>query len=355
MIAAGMNLAATVDVRSACGESPGLVCRLVAERTGNDAAAKVLDWLVGRPVKIGFILLVAWLATVFAHRLVSQFTSRLGVAAGGRLAARRSPDSAVGSLSAEIDLRAEQRFQTVGSVLRNAATVVIWAMAVLIMAQELGVVLGPLLAGAGIAGIAIGFGAQNLVRDVVSGLFILVEDQFGVGDTIEAAGHSGVVERLSLRSTRLRDVEGCVWHVPNSEARVIGNMSKGWSRALVDVPLPHGTDVGRATSAIVAGGGELRSHPRVGSDVLSEVAVWGIESITTDGLVLRVCVDTRAGRQAPVRRELRRLVNDALRREGIRTEASDPASDPDAEDPEDEPADGSESASKRRTTAESRS
>ena len=267
------------EVVSACGDDPGWLCEKVVEETGNETLATIVDWLVGRPIKIGFLLVLAWVATRLANRVVQRFTNRLATSAGGRLAARRQPDAALSSLSAEVDLRAEQRFQTVGSVLKNVANVVIWAIFLLLVAGELGVALGPLLAGAGVVGIAIGLGAQGLVRDVVGGLFILVEDQYGVGDVIEAAGRNGVVERVSLRSTRLRDVEGAVWHVPNGEARVVGNRSKGWSRALVDVTIAYGADLDLATEAIMSAGQKLRNGQSVNHDILGEPSVWGIEEL----------------------------------------------------------------------------
>jgi small-conductance mechanosensitive channel len=322
-----------VEIIDACGDDPGWLCQRVVEETDNETLATVVDWLVGRPVKIAFLLLLAWLATRVANRVVQRFTNRLATSAGGRMAARRQPDAALSSLSAEVDLRAEQRFQTVGSVLKNVANMVIWAIFLLLVAGEVGVALGPLLAGAGVVGIAIGLGAQGLVRDVVGGLFILVEDQYGVGDVIEAAGRNGVVERVSLRSTRLRDVEGAVWHVPNGEARVVGNRSKGWSRALVDVTIGYGADIDRATEAIMSVGRELRNGQAVHHEILGEPSVWGIEELGEHGVVLRVAVDTRPGSQATVRRELRRAVKDALTAAGIPLAHSAPEPTPPAADP----------------------
>jgi small-conductance mechanosensitive channel len=154
----------------------------------------------------------------------------------------------------EISLRAEQRIEALASVLGSVATFVVWSIAAFMVLGQLGIELGPLLAGAGILGVAIGFGSQALVRDFLSGVFILIEDQLGVGDIVDIDGQTtGTVEAVSLRMTRLRGVDGALWHVPNGEIRRVGNKSQHWSRALraqlkgafeaadIEIPFPQQT------------------------------------------------------------------------------------------------------------------
>ena len=178
---------------------------------------------------------------------------------------RRTPNALLET--DEISLRAEQRINALTSVLRSVATAVIFAIAGFMILGELGLNLAPLLAGAGIVGIALGFGAQSLVKDFLSGMFILVEDQFGVGDIVDLDQQtSGTVEAVSLRTTRLRSVDGTVWHVPNGDIRRVGNKSQHWSRALLDIEVAYDTDIDHASAVIKRVADELwqraRGHPR---------------------------------------------------------------------------------------------
>ena len=140
-------------------------------------------------------------------------------------------------------VRRALRAETIGAVLRSLVGALIWATAIVMILNTLSVNLAAIGVGASIIGVAIGFGAQSLVRDFISGLFMLAEDQYGVGDVIDTGEATGTVEGVSLRTTRLRDVEGVVWHIPNGEIRRIGNMSQQWSRALLDVPVAYDADI----------------------------------------------------------------------------------------------------------------
>ena len=131
-------------------------------------------------------------------------------------------------------------------MLRSLGTAIIWTFAVIYVLNDLGFNLGPLLAGAGIVGVALGFGSQSLVKDFLSGMFMLIEDQYGVGDIIDVGEAAGVVEEVTLRTTRLRDVNGTVWHVPNGQIVRVGNRSQQWARAVLDIAVAHKTDVAAA-------------------------------------------------------------------------------------------------------------
>jgi small conductance mechanosensitive channel len=196
--------------------------------------------------------------------------------------------------------------------------VVIWAIAGLMALDKLGFNLGPLLAGAGVLGIAIGFGSQTLVRDFLSGIFMLVEDQFGVGDVINVGEASGVVEALSLRTTRLRSVDGTLWHVPNGEIRRVGNMSQEWSRALLDIEVAYATDLAWAQDIIKATADEMwRADEVFGPSILEEPEVWGVESLGANGIVIRLVVKTVPLDQWKVMRALRQRIKAAFDAEGI--------------------------------------
>jgi small conductance mechanosensitive channel len=194
---------------------------------------------------------------------------------------------------------------------------VIWSIAVITILDELGVNLGPLIAGAGIAGVALGFGAQSLVRDFITGLFMVIEDQYGVGDVIDVGLATGTVEALSLRTTRLRDLEGVVWHVPNGEIHRVGNKSQQWARALVDVGVAYDADLDTATDVIRAAAQSLHQDPEYSPLVLDEPDVLGIESLSSERVVIRVVIRTQPQQQNRVARALRSRIKAALDDAGI--------------------------------------
>ena len=215
----------------------------------------------------------------------------------------------------EMSLRAEQRINALTSVLRSIATVVIFLIAIFLILGEVGLNLAPLLAGAGIVGIALGFGAQSLVKDFLSGLFILVEDQFGVGDIVDLDQQtSGTVEAVSLRTTRLRSVDGTVWHVPNGDIRRVGNKSQHWSRALLDVEVAYDTDIDHAKAVIKRVADGLWEER---DDILEEPEVWGVELLGANAITIRLVVKTRPADQYAVSRELRQRLKEAFDAEGI--------------------------------------
>jgi small conductance mechanosensitive channel len=214
-----------------------------------------------------------------------------------------------------MSLRAEQRINALTSVLRSIATVVIFMIAIFMILGEVGLNLAPLLAGAGIVGIALGFGAQSLVKDFLSGLFILVEDQFGVGDIVDLDQQtSGTVEAVSLRTTRLRAVDGTVWHVPNGDIRRVGNKSQHWSRALLDVEVAYDTDIDHAKAVIKRVADGLWEERE---DILEEPEVLGVESLGAHGIAIRLVVKTVPADQWKVMRALRQRIKDAFDAEGI--------------------------------------
>ncbi len=294
-------------------------------------AAAIINFIVSRAIKHGVERMVRAGEERRRKRLEEEAASGAGgsgVAAGAADGAGDdAPSGAPSTLQqrarqslaqiAETSERASQRTRTLGSVLRHVASIAIWVVAFMMVLAELGVSIGPLLAGAGIIGVALGFGAQSLVRDFLSGVFMLVEDQYGVGDVVDVGEASGVVEQVTLRVTVLRDVEGTVWYVPNGEIRRVGNMSQNWARTILDIEVAYDTEVEHATRVIKAVADEVWRAQTPGAAVIAEPEIWGLEQFGPNAMVLRLAVKTKPGEQWAVGREIRARLKDAFDAEGI--------------------------------------
>jgi moderate conductance mechanosensitive channel len=216
------------------------------------------------------------------------------------------------------DARTEQRARTVADAIASLWKVIIWIVCALTVLGLLGVQLGPLVAGAGIAGIALAFGAQSLVKDYLSGLFILLEDQYSVGDVVTIGTASGTVEDVNLRVTRLRSVDGTVWFIPNGEIRNVGNQSMEWSRAVVDVTIGYENDSPNVMAALAEEIAAMYVDPAWSAVLLEAPAVQGVQSMGTEGVAIRVVAKTAPRQQWDVARELRSRITDRMRRDGVR-------------------------------------
>jgi moderate conductance mechanosensitive channel len=292
-----------------CGVEPSWVCQQVLDVSdGNEFLARTADFLLAKPLQIALILLGAWVVNRLVRRTVDRFVQR--VRAGDLVLSRLAADDAGRQ-------RAAARAETISQVLRSVTTAVVYGIAMLLVLGEIGINLGPLLAGAGIAGVAVGFGAQSLVKDFLSGVFMLVEDQYGVGDVVDLGEANGVVEAVTLRATRLRDVDGTVWHVPNGAVTRVANKSQQWSRAVLDVTVAYGSDVRHASQVIQATADTLWHEEDWQESILEEPEVWGVESVGADGVVIRLVLKTKPAEQWRVLRELRVRIKDALDAEGI--------------------------------------
>ncbi len=215
-------------------------------------------------------------------------------------------------------VRAELRARTLGKVMAEVTALVIWAIALATALAMIGLPLGPILAGAGIVGVALGFGAQSLVKDFLSGFFILLEDQYGVGDNIRIGELiAGRVEDITLRVTRVRSIDGTVWFVPNGEIRELGNRSKEWSRALVDIEVAYGEDVDEVIPVIEEVAAELRRDPEFGPKILEDIEILGVEELGTSGVTIRTYLKTLPLEQFPVARRFRQDVKRAFDGLGI--------------------------------------
>lgn len=208
--------------------------------------------------------------------------------------------------------RVVQRAQTLGSVLSNFITWTVVLVALSSVLSELGVAVGALVAGAGILGAAVGFGAQSLVRDLISGLFIVFEDQYGVGDSVDLGQATGIVESVGLRVTQVRDISGVLWYVRNGEVVRVGNQSQGWSRVVLDIPVAYAAPLDKARDVILKAAQTLESNQELAKQLLGEPEIWGIEILSGEQVVLRLVQQVAPSHADEIARELRALIKSAL-------------------------------------------
>jgi len=302
----------------ACGIEPTYTCEKILQWTDSEFAAVAAEWVLDRPIRILLIGIGAWIISRILQRTVMRFVKT--VANPPRKALDQLRERGPGRVLIEeaTRARAEARAETIGLVLRSIVTAVVWSIAALLILGQLEIDLAPLIAGAGIGGLALGFGAQSIVKDFLSGLFMLIEDQYGVGDVIDIGPAIGTVEEVSLRSTTLRDVKGTVWHIPNGEITRVGNYSQLWSRAVIDVEVAYDVDLRFAQGVIQRVADEMWEDPDWGGDELMErPEVWGIQSLGASGIAIRLAVKTEPSMQWATERELRLRLKEALDEAGI--------------------------------------
>ncbi len=294
------------------------MCSYLYERTGLNWLADTSYYALIKPARILLIIVAALVLRYVIHRMVKRITRSAGAdRRPGLLHPLR--DRMPASLQEAAGLRLErrtQRAEALGSVLRSLASVTIFSVALMMVLAELGVNLAPLLASAGIAGIALGFGAQNLVKDFIAGLFMLLEDQYGVGDVVEVGEVSGTVEAVGLRITTIRDGRGVLWYLRNGEIVRVGNRSQGWAMVVVDMPVGF-AGVEEATEVLQVAATALAEDPEFAADLLQAPEVLGIEQINLDGALVRTTAKTSPEAQWRVGRELRRRLTEALDSAGI--------------------------------------
>ncbi len=294
------------------------VCHWVYDVTGNRWLAAGSYWFLVKPASILLIVIVALVARFLLHRAIDRLvrtTSDGTVPTILRPLKERLPGS-IPSGMALFPERRRQRAEAIGSVLRSFASAAIFSIAGLMILNELGFDLAPLLASAGIAGVAIGFGAQSLVKDLIAGLFMLLEDQYGVGDVVDLGQASGTVESVGLRITTIRDGRGVLWYIRNGEIVRVGNRSQGWAVVMVDITVDF-AQVDQAGGVLRQAAAGLAEDPEWAEDLIDPPEMLGVEQITIDGAMLRTTVKTPADAQWRVGRELRRRLTEALATAGI--------------------------------------
>jgi moderate conductance mechanosensitive channel len=252
--------------------------------------------LIRTGISVLTIWLLAWLANALLGLVAKRIISRVDDHDDHRISAR------------------EKRGQTIAQLLRSVGRVVIVVIAGL-LTLNLFLNIAPLLAGAGILGLAISFGAQSLVKDIISGFFILMENQFAVGDVIEAAGKSGTVERMTLRVVMLRDLHGVMHIIPNGQIGVVSNLTRGWARAVVEIGVAYGADVDKVLAVFRDEAATLEKDPGWKRRLDGEPDVLGVESMTNSTMNIRTLIRTQPGEQWAVAREFRRRIKIRLDRE----------------------------------------
>jgi len=290
-----------------CYEQAGTLCRWVYDRTDqNEALADLANWFVDKPFQIVVVIVIAMVLTWITRRWVRRVAARL-------LAPKLRPADRLEKIGIELpralesspDPRRESRANSASVALTSTLIATIWVIAGLTVLGIVGIQLAPLLAGAGIAGVALGFGAQSLVRDCIAGLFMLIEDQYGIGDVVDLGEAVGVVEEISLRTTVLRGIDGTVWHVPNGVVQRVGNRSQLWSVALIDVDVAYDTEVERARRLLERAAQEVCEREDFASHIVEPPVVLGVEALGADGITLRLTVKVQPGTQWDLQRALR--------------------------------------------------
>ena len=255
--------------------------------------------------------ILAWILRFVIHRVVSRIVNGAKNKANvdDTQALERSPLASV---------RLVQRTRTLGSILGNIVNVTIVIIALLLIINVLApTALGSLTLLTAAIGAGLGFGAQNIVKDVLNGIFIVAEDQVGIGDVVDLGLATGVVEYVSVRVTHVRDVNGTLWYVRNGEILRIGNLSQGWSRVILDLSVATDSDIGEVEKAMLDTAKELSKDPKWRTRILEQPEVWGLESISGDALVIRLVMKTRANAKDDVARELRMRLKHTIDEMGI--------------------------------------
>ncbi|TIC87436.1 mechanosensitive ion channel family protein [Nocardioides sp. GY 10113] len=286
-------------------DSEEQICNVAWDWFHNEHVARWSTIVIGKPLAVLSLILLGWISRWILHRLIDRLASR----------------AEKGVLPDKVDFtatdRRAQRAKTMAGVAKSIISGLVGVIVVTMILSELGVNIAPIIASAGIIGLALSFGAQSLVRDLVSGTFIFLEDQYGVGDVVDLGEASGTVEAVSLRSTRLRDINGVVWHVPNGEIVRVGNQSQNWSRAVIDVGVGYGEDLVRVQQVLREIAHDLWEDEDYRDVVIEEPEVTGVENLAADAVTVRVMVKTAPLQQWSVARALRQRIKARFDYEGI--------------------------------------
>jgi small-conductance mechanosensitive channel len=296
------------------------LCQQVYDLFGLDWLAVNARALIATPTKIVLIVVLAAVLRMFAHRAIRRLTERTATGSMPTvLRGRRARRTAQGDAVEHAAARRTQRAEAIGSVLRSFASIGIMGIAAVLVLGELGINLAPILASAGVVGVALGFGAQNLVKDFIAGIGIILEDQYGVGDVVDLGEASGTVEAVGLRITRLRDMKGVVWYVRNGEVLRVGNQSQGFAQVVIDMPVAHDTDLERCRTVMQEVADRMYAEEQWAGILLAEPESLGVEQITAEGVFLRLVVRSTNADQWRVGRELRMRLKERFVAEGFRT------------------------------------
>ncbi len=302
MLSLTSPIAGLLDMPSTCQESDSWTCAAVYEWTGNETLAHGATWLIGKPLAIVLIVigavLVRWIASMAIDRVVKR--AEAAPLPGAQPFNRRA-----------------QRARSLGSLLKSITTTVVFGIAFVMVLSEVGMDVAPILASAGVLGLAIGFGAQNLVKDFLSGVMMMIEDQYGVGDVVDLGEAIGTVENVGLRVTRVRDIDGTVWYVRNGEILRVGNQSQNWARTVLDISVSYSEDLARVRELLRDVAHSLWDDEDYRDIIIEEPEVWGVQNLAPEGVVVRVTLKTAPMEQWNVAREMRERVKSRFDHEGI--------------------------------------
>jgi small conductance mechanosensitive channel len=318
MRAPAVALLVHTRVLAAADPSPGTALGDAGKVTAHWFDAAITPaWQIAVTLLIGAIALA--LLRRFITRTVRHLVDGAPAAArgAGRLKRGLRQDGGQADTSPLSAARRAQRAKTMGSALSSGATLFVGAVVLVLILGILNVNVGPLLASAGVVGVALGFGAQTLVKDFLAGISMLAEDQYGVGDVVDLGEASGVVEQVGLRVTQVRSLNGTLWYVRNGEILRVGNMTQGWSRALIEVRVLADQDVPRVQQLLLEAAADVAADPDLGPAIQGDAEVAGIEDLSAEGAMLRLLVKTAPSRQWDVSRALRARIRISLAREGI--------------------------------------
>jgi moderate conductance mechanosensitive channel len=304
-------------------------CRTAMDLWGNTKVAEVADVVIGTPLTIGGLVILGIVVRFVLHRMIDRVVSKAEVGVlpdrVGRIS-RHQGKGKTGKTSTPtgdahrdvvVATRRVQRAKAMGSLLKSVVTGIVVAVFTTMILAELSVDVAPIVASAGILGLALGFGAQSLVSDFLAGTFMIFEDQYGVGDEIDLGEAVGTVEAISLRVTRLRDVNGTVWYVRNGEISRVGNMSQNWARTVLDISVAYHEDLVKVRRVLQEVAHDLWEDEDFKGRVIEEPSVWGVEDLGIDGVVVRVALKTAPLEQWSVARTMRERIKSRFDFEGI--------------------------------------
>ncbi|HOV91140.1 MAG TPA: mechanosensitive ion channel family protein [Syntrophorhabdaceae bacterium] len=263
----------------------------------NNFIQKAFDWLLTSGIRIIVVILLTWIALKLTRKFIKHFLNFL----------TRQKD----------DVEFQKRTQTLGTILRYIIIITTLSIASITVLRELGINIGPILAAAGIVGLAVGFGAQSLVKDVISGFFIILEDQIRVGDVVEVGGKSGIVENINLKTTKLRDMAGNVHYVPNGLIQVVTNMTKEYSRYVFDIGVAYKEDVDRVIEVIKGIDEEMRNDPEFKDDIIEPIEILGLDQFASSSIIIKARTTTIPIKQWRVGREFNRRIKKRFDELGI--------------------------------------
>ncbi|QYH19331.1 mechanosensitive ion channel family protein [Corynebacterium aquatimens] len=297
------------------------VTMLAASAAANDAVNDLEEWIndpqtrnlfVERPLWILLIIVIAIVLQMVLNRIINRAAQRSIANPGGTIALRRGEQDDDSPQARSQEQRRQARIKTLANVGRSAVAIIIWVWAAMAVLDQLGVNVAPLVASAGVVGVALGFGAQSLVKDFLSGMFMLIENQYGVGDSVQIGDISGTVEHMTMRITTVRDIDGTLWYIRNGDIDQVGNQSDVYSVARLEVPISLSSDPSDAAAVIERASIAAVQDDTIRDSVIGQPEVLGMSSFTPDHLTYRVSVKTMPGAQWAVSRHMYEEILEAL-------------------------------------------